>query len=87
MEQKVSRPQLAMLKSTMALNLFLAGVGSGKTFVGGILAYRLIRKYPQCRGGIFANTYLQLTQSTLFRIREYWKSIGVMEYEIPTRHP
>ncbi len=81
MTQSVSSPQLAMLNSTSALNLFLAGVGSGKTHVGGILSYRLIQMYPQCRGGIFANTYLQLTQSTLFRIREYWKSIGIVEYD------
>jgi len=81
MTQTVSDPQLAMLQSTAPLNLFLAGVGSGKTYIGDILSYRFIRKYPKCRGGIFANTYLQLTQSTLFRIREYWKSIGIVEYD------
>lgn len=79
--QKVSAPQKAILKSTKSLNLFLAGVGSGKTFVGGIISYRFVRKFPKVRGFIGANTYLQLTQSTLFRIREYWKSIGVVEYE------
>ena len=79
--QKISEPQRAILKSTASLNLFLAGVGSGKTHVGGIISYRFIRKYPKCRGFIGANTYLQLTQSTLFRIREYWKSIGVTEYD------
>lgn len=81
MIQKVSAPQRAILKSTKSLNLFLAGVGSGKTFVGGIISYRFVRKFPKVRGFIGANTYLQLTQSTLFRIREYWKSIGVVEYE------
>lgn len=80
-EQTVSAPQKAILRSTKSLNLFLAGVGSGKTFIGGILSYRLIKKYPKVRGFIGANTYLQLTQSTLFRIREYWKSIGVVEYD------
>lgn len=81
MIQKVSAPQKAILKSTKSLNLFLAGVGSGKTYVGGIISYRFVRKFPKVRGFIGANTYLQLTQSTLFRIREYWKSIGVVEYE------
>ena len=71
MIQKVSAPQMAILKSTKSLNLFLAGVGSGKTFVGGIISYRFVRKFPKVRGFIGANTYLQLTQSTLFRIREY----------------
>lgn len=80
-EQTISEPQKAILKSTASLNLFLAGVGSGKTFIGGLISYRFIRQFPQCRGFIGANTYLQLTQSTLFRIREYWKSIGVTEYD------
>jgi hypothetical protein len=80
-EQTISEPQRAMLKSTASLNLFLAGVGSGKTYVGGIISYRFIRNYPKVRGFIGANTYLQLTQSTLFRIREYWKSIGVTEFD------
>ena len=81
LEQTISEPQRAILKSTASLNLFLAGVGSGKTHIGGLLAYRFIKKFPKARGFIGANTYLQLTQSTLFRIREYWKSIGVTEYD------
>lgn len=80
-EQTISEPQKAILKSTASLNLFLAGVGSGKTFIGGLIAYRFIKTFPQIRGFIGANTYLQLTQSTLFRIREYWKSIGIREYD------
>lgn len=79
--QIVSRPQLAMLRSTAPVNLFLAGVGSGKTYIGGIISYRFVSKFPKVRGFIAANTYLQLTQSTLFRIREYWKSIGITEYD------
>ncbi len=80
-EQKVSRPQLAILNSVKHVNLFLAGVGSGKTHLAGIKSYQLIRNYPAVRGFVGANTYLQLTQSTLFRIREYWRSIGITEYD------
>ena len=80
-EQKISAPQRAILMSTKSLNLFLGGVGSGKTFLGGIISYRYVTQFPAARGFIGANTYLQLTQSTLFRIREYWKSIGVTEFE------
>ncbi|MEN6568995.1 MAG: terminase family protein [Rikenellaceae bacterium] len=80
-EQTISEPQRAILKSTKSLNLFLAGVGSGKTHIGGLIAYRFVKMFPQARGFIGANTYLQLTQSTLFRIREYWKSIHVVEYD------
>ena len=79
-EQTVSQPQKAILNSDATVNLFLAGVGSGKTFLGGILSYYFIRKFPTARGGIFANTYDQLNSATLFRIREYWSSIGVTEW-------
>ena len=84
-EQIVSNPQRAILKSSALINLFLAGVGSGKTHLLGIKTYQLISRFPKVRGFIGANTYLQLQQSTLFRIREYWKSIGVVEYEKTSR--
>lgn len=79
-EQTISHPQAAILESTASLNLFLAGTGSGKTHLGGILAARFILEFPGVRGGIFANTYDQLNTSTLFRIREYWSSIHVTEW-------
>lgn len=84
-EQIVSEPQRAILKSTKPINLFLAGVGSGKTHLLGIKTYQLIQRFPKVRGFIAANTYLQLEHSTLFRIREYWKSIGIVEYEKDSR--
>ena len=67
-EQIVSDPQAAVLESTASVNLFLAGVGSGKTHLGGIISKSLISAFPQMRGGIFANTYDQLNTSTLCRI-------------------
>ncbi|NLZ31330.1 MAG: hypothetical protein GX885_11440, partial [Methanomicrobiales archaeon] len=79
--QKLSSPQKAILKSDASINLFLSGVGAGKTFLLGLITYRLVQRYPKMRGFIGANTYLQLNQSTLFRIREYWRSIGITEYE------
>lgn len=80
-EQIVSKPQKAILRSVASINLFMSGVGSGKTFLDGLITYRLIRRFTKVRGFIGANTYLQLQQSTLFRIREYWKSIGIIEYD------
>jgi hypothetical protein len=79
-EQIISEPQSAILNSIKAVNLFLAGVGSGKTFLGGIISYRFISEFPDCTGFIAANTFEQLNLSTLFRIREYWKSLGVTEW-------
>jgi len=79
-EQILSEPQNAIFESTSNINLFLAGVGSGKTYLLGLITRRFISDFPEVRGFIAANTYLQLEHSTLFRIREYWKSIGIVEY-------
>jgi hypothetical protein len=80
-EQKFSEPQKAILRSKQRNNLFLGGLGSGKTHLLGALTYYFVRYFPEIRGFIGANTFMQLTQSTLFRIREYWKSIGITEYD------
>ena len=79
-EQIISEPQMAIFQSTATINLFLAGVGSGKTYLDGLISKQLISKFPTLRGGIFANTYDQLNTSTLFRIREYWASTGMTEW-------
>jgi hypothetical protein len=78
--QEISEPQAAILESREGINLFLAGVGSGKTYLLGMKTRELIDEFPEVRGFIAANTYLQLEHSTLFRIREYWKSISIVEY-------
>ena len=79
-EQEVSRPQAAILESISQINLFLGGMGSGKTHLAGILSRHFISSFPHVRGFIGANTYDQLNTSTLFRIREYWKSVGITEW-------
>jgi hypothetical protein len=80
LEQEVNEPQFAIFQSTAPINLFLAGVGAGKTYLDGLLSKQLISKFPIVKGGIFANTYDQLNTSTLFRIREYWSSTGMTEW-------
>ncbi len=77
---KFSEPQKAILRSTAALNLFLAGTGSGKTHLGGAKARELIANFPKVRGFIAANTYDQLNTSTLFRFREFWAHNGMSEW-------
>lgn len=78
--QILSHPQMSILQSKAGMNLFLAGTGSGKTFLGGVLSINFITKFPDVRGAVFANTFDQLNTSTLFRIREYWSSIGISEW-------
>ena len=79
-EQIISEPQMAVLSSVAAVNLFLSGTGAGKTFLGGMISIDLINQFPEVRGAIFSNTFDQLNTATLFRIREYWASIGVTEW-------
>lgn len=79
-EYIVSQPQMAVLGSKARINLFLGGVGSGKTFLGGIISRKFIAEFPKVRGFIAANTYDQLNTSTMFRIREYWASCGITEW-------
>jgi type II secretory ATPase GspE/PulE/Tfp pilus assembly ATPase PilB-like protein len=44
--QILSKPQMSILQSTAGINLFLAGTGSGKTFLGGVLSINFITKFP-----------------------------------------
>ena len=69
---KLSKPQEYIITSTQDVNLFLAGVGSGKTHLGGFISGYLLQKFPKVFGFLGANTYQQLTTSTLFRVREVW---------------
>jgi len=69
----LSNPQRDIFDSCKNINLFMAGVGSGKSFLGGVISSALITHFPQSRGFIGANTYDQLTTSTLVQIRKSWK--------------
>jgi len=75
-----SSPQWDILESSKALNLFLAGKGSGKSHLAGIISASLITEYPQCRGFIGANTYEQVNTSTLVRVFAVWKELDITEY-------
>jgi len=77
---EVSDPQMAVLNSVQPITLFLSGKGGGKSHFNGIKSFQFIKKFPHVTGFIGANTYDQLNTSTMFRIRECWKSMGVTEY-------
>ena len=70
-----SAPQEYIITSTQKVNLFLAGVGSGKTYIIGFLSGYYITNFPEVFGFIGANTYMQLNQSTLFRVRTVWREM------------
>lgn len=70
---KPSKPQYDIISSRQQVNLFLSGQGGGKTECAGVVSGQLISKFPKASGFIGANTYVQLSDSTLKRIRTVWK--------------
>jgi hypothetical protein len=86
-----SEPQADVIESTSAKVLFMAGIGSGKSHVIGLIAADFIKNNPELIGFIGANTYRQLSQSTLKRVFDVWKELfgwkkGV-EYVVDRRPP
>lgn len=75
----ISAPQKYIYESSKKLNLFLSGIGSGKSHLAGIISYRFIYNYPDLHGFIGANTYDQLNTSTLKRVRDVWANFGLKE--------
>lgn len=71
-EIELSDPQIEVVTSTKNFNLFLAGVGTGKSHCMGLVSGNFILQHPEARGLIAANTYSQLSGSTLDRIFKVW---------------
>lgn len=69
---QLSRPQFDIVYSKSAINLFHSGQGAGKTFAMGTLSYSFAMYCPESFGFIGANTFTQLTQSTLLEIFSVW---------------
>lgn len=70
---KLNGPQGSILFSNKARNLFHAGQGSGKTHIMGALSFMFKTHLPKSIGFIGANTYEQLSKSTLLEIFKVWK--------------
>jgi hypothetical protein len=79
---ELSRPQTAINRSRQALTLGMAGQRAGKSQMIGILTGQYISLFPKLKGFIGANTYLQLTQSTLVKVFEIWRDLyKLTEYD------
>lgn len=70
---ELSDPQCDIIESTAQRNLFHSGVGSGKTHSIGLISFDFIKNNPDIRGFIGANTYSQLSKSTLNGIFKVWE--------------
>lgn len=74
-------PQWAILQSNKSRNLFHSGKGGGKTHAMGTSSALFVSNIPKVIGLIAANTYGQLTDSTLLEIFKVWKEyFGWKEY-------
>lgn len=74
----LSSPQKDIYNSVLERILLLTGVGFGKTTILSIRAIKYVTKFPRVIGFIGANTYQQLTKSTLKRCFETWyKDFGI----------
>ncbi len=79
---KLSIPQIKALQCRKPLVLVMAGQGGGKSFGIGLRSANYVRFFPKMVGMIAANTYMQLTQSTLVEVRRVWKNLfGITEYD------
>lgn len=71
-----------MFWSRKPVTLNMAGQRSGKSHMIGFKSGYYVKNFPSMRGMIAANTYKQLSQSTLVAVRKVWKSeFGITEYD------
>lgn len=81
-EVELSEPQAAVLEARAQVILEMAGQGGGKSENIGYASGMMISEFPEAMGFIGANTYLQLSQSTLDRVFRTWrKCYGYEEYD------
>lgn len=81
-EIQVSEPQADVLNSRAAVTLQMAGQGGGKTAIIAHISATFIQNFPAVKQFLGANTYLQLSQSTLTTVFRIWKEYyGFQEYD------
>lgn len=83
----LSEPQTAVLETRQQLILEMSGQGGGKSQSIGYSSGQLIAEFPEVLGFIGANTYLQLSQSTLDRVFKTWKADKGFEEWDPKARP
>jgi hypothetical protein len=82
---KLSKPQFAVYKARKDRILSMAGQGGGKSGMIGFLSGIFVQHYPQVKGFIAANTYQQLSQSTLVQCTKFWgKYFNLTRYDAKT---
>jgi hypothetical protein len=78
----LSDPQAAVLEARKNLILEMSGQGGGKSQNIGYSSGMFISEFPEAIGFIGANTYQQLSHSTLVRVFQTWKDVyGFTKYD------
>lgn len=72
---EINNPQADIIETTAHRVLMHCGVGVGKSHCIGILAFEFAKNNPEVRGFIGANTYSQLSKSTLDRVFKVWEQL------------
>lgn len=79
---ELSEPQAVVMGSRAAVILDMAGQGGGKSRNIGFSTGAFVMDFPEVLQFIGANTYLQLTQSTLPEAMQTWREVyGLTEYD------
>lgn len=86
-EVLLSEPQSDVLSARTPLILDMAGQGAGKTENIGISSGHMITEFPRLKGFIAANTYLQLSQSTLNKAFAGWERYYALTEYDPKTNP
>jgi PBSX family phage terminase large subunit len=71
------RHQMDFVQAPEKFVLFSGGIGSGKTHGGAHFVLKMITEYPKARGFIGANSYKQLHNSVLVRVKAELDSLGL----------
>ena len=87
----VNNPQADVIETTASRVLMHCGVGIGKSHCIGIIAFEFAKNNPEVRGFIAANTYSQLSKSTLDRVFKVWDELFNLKkglhYVVDTQPP
>jgi hypothetical protein len=85
-ELELSRPQGKIFAARKQRILNMAGQGGGKSGSIGFMSGLFITLFPKVKGFIGANTYMQLSQSTLPQCTKMWAQyFGLKKYDINTK--
>jgi hypothetical protein len=68
----LSNPQKEIYNSDKERNLFVSGIGSGKSWLLGMMAIKFLDQFPDAIGLVAANAYKQLSGATLKRMFDMW---------------